>query len=168
VVEAAMARIKAVEGAAAAVLDDISFQVVDLPGDLLGVASTEQIRIDVDAAGLGWFVDATPWDDSEFTPLNPPLARGGMGESQWTAPPASPAADRVDLLTVVLHELGHVLGHDHTAEGVMAEVLPIGVRRVWDELGLPFDLDSDLNHRFWEFTPQNLTPAVIDAAFTFE
>ena len=35
----------------------------------------------------------------------------------------------MDLLTVVMHELGHVLGYDHDDDGVMAETLAAGVRR---------------------------------------
>ena len=34
----------------------------------------------------------------------------------------------MDLLTVLMHELGHLLGHDHDADGVMAETLAAGVR----------------------------------------
>lgn len=34
----------------------------------------------------------------------------------------------MDLLSVVMHELGHVLGFDHDEEGVMAETLAAGVR----------------------------------------
>jgi hypothetical protein len=34
----------------------------------------------------------------------------------------------MDLLTVVAHELEHLLGHDHANEGLMSEDLPPGVR----------------------------------------
>jgi len=34
----------------------------------------------------------------------------------------------MDLLTAVEHELGHVLGRDHEAGGVMAETLSVGTR----------------------------------------
>ena len=33
---------------------------------MLGRALTNVIQIDTDAAGFGWFVDATPHDDLEF------------------------------------------------------------------------------------------------------
>src|SRR3972149_3591760 len=37
--------------------------VADLPGSYLGLAQRDAIYIDSDAAGRGWFVDPTPWDD---------------------------------------------------------------------------------------------------------
>ena len=38
------------------------------------------------------------------------------------------AAEGMDLLTVVMHELGHILGLDHAADGLMAEALTLGTR----------------------------------------
>src|SRR5205814_141731 len=79
---------------------------------------------DADAAGYGWFVDPTPADDSEFAV---PTAFGlGAGAG-------SPAAGRMDLLTVVMHELGHVIGLDSHSGGdpadLMAAYLGTGDRR---------------------------------------
>lgn len=89
----------------------IDVRITDLPGTLLGLASGNIIWLDANAAGWGWFVDATPWDDFEF------VLAGNQGEQ-----------NRVDLLTVLMHEIGHVLGHDHDEGGVMAETLSEGTR----------------------------------------
>jgi len=101
-------------------LSQVRVEVMDLPGTLLGLASSTIIYIDTNAAGHGWFVDETPWEDSEF-------AAGLV---------TSPAADHADLLTTLAHELGHILGRDddHTTDpytgDVMADALPLGVRRI--------------------------------------
>ena len=62
------------------------------------------IVIDPTAAGHGWFVDDTPADSDEFDIGGTATAGGG-------------AAGKIDLLTVLLHEIGHAagLGHDLTA-----------------------------------------------------
>jgi hypothetical protein len=153
VVEAAVARFESVRDGAAAALKDVSFEVVDLPGDLLGLAVGQTIRIDVDAAGYGWFVDTTPWDDVEF-------ARPDE-KCELTALPATPAAGRADLLTAVLHELGHVFGYDHEDVGVMDDALPLGARRVWNNALFP---DNDPDSDAWLNAP-GLTPAAVDDFF---
>jgi hypothetical protein len=63
------------------------------------------------ARAWGWFVDPTPWDDSEFS------TPGNQGEQ-----------NRMDLLTALMHEMGHVLGYEHEATGVMQDTLAAGVR----------------------------------------
>jgi hypothetical protein len=89
----------------------IDVKITDLPGATLGLASGRTIYIDSNAAGWGWFVDPTPWDDFEFaTPGDP-------GEQ-----------NRMDLLSVLMHEVGHLLGYDHEDDGVMAETLAAGMR----------------------------------------
>jgi hypothetical protein len=109
-------------------LQSVTFQVEDLPGNLLGLASAaaDTIRIDVDAAGYGWFIDATPGENEEFA-FDP-------ASGQFIALPGG-AADRMDLLTLVLHELGHIAGLDDldansAANDLMAETQAVGVRQL--------------------------------------
>src|SRR5207247_8380089 len=95
--------------------------------DQLGVNIRKQILNDSSAAGRGWVVEPPPADYQEFH------QQGNSG--QLTAPPSSPAFGRPDLLTVVEHELGHVLGLDDLngnghAGGLMDELLDTGVRRL--------------------------------------
>ena len=57
-------------------------RISDLPGTTLGEAIGHTIWLDSKAAGWGWFVDATPWNDSEFTTAGDQGEQGGM-LGQW-------------------------------------------------------------------------------------
>ncbi|QDT97284.1 Calx-beta domain-containing protein [Gimesia aquarii] len=102
-------------------LENIDIEIVNLTGNTLGRAVTGTIYIDVNAAGYGWFIDDTPGDHSEFEQSS---------HLSLIALPDSDAAGRVDLWSVIMHELGHLLGYDHEAEGVMQETLAPGIRNL--------------------------------------
>jgi hypothetical protein len=119
-------------------LRQVRLEVVDLPGGALAQANGEVIQLDQDAAGHGWFVDVTPADHSEF--------KRDTITGVWRADSTGPALGRVDLISVLSHELGHVLGfedldHEAGSAAVMAAILMPGQRRLAAEssegLGLP-------------------------------
>ena len=100
----------------------VKVDVANLSTGFLGETLGKAIWIDDDASGYGWFVDPTPSDDAEFV--------AGSGAS-LTAPANTAAAQRADLLTAVMHEMGHVLGYGDTSlDDLMAATLPLGTRRV--------------------------------------
>jgi hypothetical protein len=88
---------------------------------MLGETLGKTIWIDDDAAGYGWFVDPTPGDDVEYGDV--------LGPHTLAARRDTAADQRVDLLTTVMHEMGHLLGYQHAADDLMQAVLPLGVRR---------------------------------------
>ena len=102
---------------ALAAMDRVSVSVANLDGLMLGQTLGNSIVIDVDGAGYGWFIDRTPGDDHEFT----------SGTAGLLAKHA-PAAGRIDLLSVVTHELGHLAGLQHQDSGVMVDTLQAGQR----------------------------------------
>jgi hypothetical protein len=124
IVTAAKQRLEAKLGSQIdAALAGLKVVVADLPGKRLGAEAGKTILIDRDAAGCGWFVDSTPLSEEEFVSSN--------GKQQLTAVDPH-AVDRIDLLTVVEHELGHVLGFDDfdaLADNLMSSTLSPGIRR---------------------------------------
>jgi cyclophilin family peptidyl-prolyl cis-trans isomerase len=121
-------RLAASTGIGTAALAGLSVRIADLPGTMLGEAVGNTIIIDQDAAGYGWFVDSTPADDSEYAgSLSPYLLTAANGA----------AANRVDLLTTVMHELSHLLGAGHSdGLDLMSPTLLPGERRLPNEYAL--------------------------------
>ena len=94
------------EGLGVSSLSGIDIRISDLSDSVLGLAYSDSILMDRDAAGFGWSVGA------------------------------SPAPGRVDLLSAVTHEIGHVLGFEHDAAfDVMRPTLTPGVSRVSSPIG---------------------------------
>ena len=94
-------------GADTSLLAGVSVVVAPLPAGVLAEADGTTIRISPDAVGWGW---STSLDNV--------------------------AVGRIDLLSVLVHELGHILGFEHTSTGVMVDLLDPG-ERIAMPCGLP-------------------------------
>ncbi|MEC5127716.1 LamG-like jellyroll fold domain-containing protein, partial [Verrucomicrobiales bacterium BCK34] len=85
-------------------LESINYVVTDLEGSALAYAEGNSVYIDRDAAGLDWFVDDTEWLDEEFVEI------GGILRAASGADIDGLAAGGIDMLSVLMHEQGHILG----------------------------------------------------------
>ena len=86
-----------------AALADAQFNVGNLPDDRLGVTIGHQVTIDSNAAGYGWSLDLS----------------------------GRPQSGRMDLVSVVAHEMGNVMGvaeYGHETASITSPTLRPGVR----------------------------------------
>ncbi|HYJ05296.1 MAG TPA: putative Ig domain-containing protein, partial [Chthoniobacterales bacterium] len=85
-----------------ATLRSLKFEVADLPSIYLGDASADRIRVDNNAGGNGWFIDASENSDGLF--------KKDTSSTRGYTDPADAPAGRIDLLTTIMHEMGHAMG----------------------------------------------------------
>jgi hypothetical protein len=104
-------------------LESVPVQVMNLGTTILGLEAGGVITINLTAAGYNWYVSAGSASSQAFGLVGPD------GES--LAGLGSPAANEVDLVTVLEHELGHLLGLPDNADGgdLMDITIGLGVRR---------------------------------------
>ncbi|GLS32473.1 hypothetical protein GCM10007937_41830 [Mesorhizobium albiziae] len=119
-----------------AVLNSATFEIADLGGSYLGQEGGSHIRINDDGAGHGWYVDATPLTDDEFA--------NRVGDTRLISDGTQAPAGQYDLLTVVMHEFGHLLGYDDTyavdqSSTLMSGWLTTGERRLPNVVYTPQD-----------------------------
>jgi hypothetical protein len=123
---------------------NLTFDITNLPTGQLaegtitsyntnGTPKTATITIDDDANGVGWFIDPTPQDNSEFTGV----------DNYLQATPNSPASGKYDLLTAILHEMGHTLG---IINGYSQFNQNIKGRQFYTDPTHSYTLSSDLSH----------------------
>jgi hypothetical protein len=79
-------------------LRQVTFEVADLPGQQLATATSTGVQIDDTAAAYGWYSDISPMEDLEF---DVPVPGRELQTTEYSA-----AFGRMDLLTVVMRELG--------------------------------------------------------------
>src|SRR5439155_24391647 len=111
-----------------ATLQSVKFEAGDLSGSYLGEAAGGiRILADRDAVGKGWFVDANPSSDSTFI--------HATSATRLYADPRNAPAGHIDLLTAIMHEMGHKLGLDDSyaetdRDNLMYGYLTVGERRI--------------------------------------
>jgi VCBS repeat-containing protein len=143
-------------GASGLDLNAVNVTFADLPNGAVGQAVGNTITLDTNAAGHNWYIDTTPADNSEYLPTSNPY--------EWVAKEGTAAYGKMDMLSVLLHEYGHALGIEHSADNhdYMATTLTPGVRRMpsAEELALMQQLVAQAKGEMVAATESTPTPAL--------
>lgn len=108
---------------AASRIGDVQLEIASLSDDRLALAGGGAIYIDDDAAGHNWFVDDTPFAHDEFFE--------SADDGLLASVPNPKATGNMDLLTVLAHELAHLLGAEHDDRaGLLSPTLAAGTRQI--------------------------------------
>jgi hypothetical protein len=92
---------------------NLNIEITDLPTgqlaeatitgfDPTGRPNSGTLYLDTDANGLGWYIDPTPWDNTEYSQT--------LTDTAYRATADSLAYGHYDLLTTLLHETAHLQG----------------------------------------------------------
>ncbi|HLX61114.1 MAG TPA: Ig-like domain-containing protein, partial [Planctomycetota bacterium] len=119
-----------------ALLKEIRFEVKEMPGWYLGSASNgkatlsrtdRKVTLSSTAAGYGWYIGNDPLSNVEFADTRT--------STRLFADPQALPAGKLDLLTTVMHEMGHQLGLEDAykageRDSLMFGYLTLGERRL--------------------------------------
>ncbi|EHU1210218.1 tandem-95 repeat protein [Acinetobacter nosocomialis] len=110
-------------GVDASLFDQVSLSIQDINinGTIAYVENGNHIVLSPNAAGYGWFIDESPFEHTEFT-MNSTQNYGVASNSQIST--------QIDLLTVLIHELGHTIGLTDTfiSQDLMGGFIQQGIR----------------------------------------
>lgn len=111
-------------GMPAALPIDFSVGIGNLPVGVAAETAGHRITLSIDGAGWGWYADSTPSLQDEFLST--------AHATDFVAAAGGAAEGKLDLLTVLIHELGHVagLGHANNDSEAMSQVVSPGIRRL--------------------------------------
>lgn len=112
-------------------LQSTTIRIADLSSGVLAEQLGTTITLDANASDHGWFVDKTPWHSDEFVRQRT-VAGQPFQQREMRGRESGPADRQLDLLTVVLHELGRAIGRDavNTPIPLMQSSLAPGVRKL--------------------------------------
>jgi hypothetical protein len=78
----------------------VAILINDIPGNFIASSENGSIKLDKDGGGYGWYFDRTPDSDEEFV----------LNKTTTDFIPTIDTKGKIDLLTVLMHELGHQAG----------------------------------------------------------